>query len=220
MTKVTGKKYILWDFDGTIINSEPAHFKAFNDTVSALSGEGHEVGWDQYKKIVGNNYSLFSKVMQPLVPCNMETDEFKTLLNENLFRILDEDCPPVDGVIPAIVMLYERGYEMAVASSSEKRFVTKYLAKLGLMDYFDFIVSGDMIQNSKPAPDIYLKAVEEFGTTADRCIVVEDAKNGVAAGKAANIYTIGYQNPDSGEQDLSSADVVLQQMIELVDVLA
>ena len=89
------------------------------------------------------------------------------------------------------------------------------LNNFDLLKYFTIIVSGEELERSKPHPDIYLKAAEQIGISPIDCVAIEDANAGVRSAKAAGMYTIGYQNPNSGAQDLSVADVVIQDMKEV-----
>jgi len=220
MNKVTDKKYIIWDFDGTIVNSEPVQFIAFQQAVKELYGEQYLVGWDVYKKIIGARFDFFKQVMAPYIPFDLEATGFREKQEDYCDRMMDEDCPLTEGTADVIRDLKKRGYRMCIASSSPREYVAHYVERIGLKDCFDFLVTGEQVQNSKPAPDIFLKAVGLFDATPEECVVVEDSKNGVLAGASAKIYTVGYQNYDSGDQDLSAADVIIEQMKELAELLA
>ncbi len=88
------------------------------------------------------------------------------------------------------------------------------LERLGISEYFDEIVSGEMVEHSKPAPDIYLKAAECVGLPTDSLIVIEDSVNGIRAGKNARIYTVGYKG-SVVEQDTHEADVEVRDFMEI-----
>jgi beta-phosphoglucomutase-like phosphatase (HAD superfamily) len=96
-----------------------------------------------------------------------------------------------------------------------KKNIELILSKTKLLPYFDVIISGEDVQHGKPAPDIFLKAMHHFNESAENCIVLEDAKNGVLAAKAANMFCIGFQNKNSGKQDLSLADVIVHSISEI-----
>ena len=84
-----------------------------------------------------------------------------------------------------------------------------------LEKFFETKISGDEVNNGKPAPDIFLYAVKIIGAEPEECIVIEDSKNGVEAAKSAGIKCIGFENPNSGKQDLSSADMVINSFSEI-----
>ena len=76
---------------------------------------------------------------------------------------------------------------MAIASSTREATVRRELGAVGLLDYFEKIVGGDMIKRSKPAPDIYLAAAEALGASPEDCLVIEDSYHGVRSASAAGM---------------------------------
>lgn len=80
--------------------------------------------------------------------------------------------------------------KMAVASSSPKWEVEQHLKDAGIREYFSVIICGDMIEKSKPAPDIYLKACEFLNTKPEECYALEDSKNGLLSAFYAGCRTI------------------------------
>ena len=89
---------------------------------------------------------------------------------------------------------------MAVASSSPKWEVEKHLRDANIYEYFDCIVCGDMIKNSKPAPDIYLAVAQKLGVQPDECLVFEDIEMGILAGKNAGMEVCAIEDDFSMDQ--------------------
>ena len=89
------------------------------------------------------------------------------------------------------------------------------LKKIGLLEYFDDILSGESVENCKPAPDVFLESAKRLGVNRENCVVVEDSLNGVLAANRAGMKVIGFLNPNSGQQDLSTATVVIQNFHEI-----
>ena len=85
------------------------------------------------------------------------------------------------GVTDMLKMLRDNCIPCALATSTRKEVVTMELINLGVIDYFDKLVCGDMVDRSKPAPDIFLKACEELGVESESAWAVEDSYNGVRA---------------------------------------
>ncbi len=75
--------------------------------------------------------------------------------------------------------------------------------------YFQHIISGDLVEHGKPAPDIFVYAANALREEPAHCVVIEDSTNGVKAAKLAGMKCIGFKNPNSGDQDLSLADMVI-----------
>jgi beta-phosphoglucomutase-like phosphatase (HAD superfamily) len=84
--------------------------------------------------------------------------------------------------------------------------------RTGLGALFDRVISGGSVKNGKPAPDIFLKAAGLLGVEPADCVVIEDSRNGVIAAKSAGMKCVGYKNPNSGVQDLSCSDLVVDDM--------
>ena len=117
-----------------------------------------------------------------------------------------------------IKYLYDKGYEMAVASSSSQDYIESQMKTLGIDKCFKFLFSAENVEKPKPAPDVFLVAAEKLGGKPAECTVVEDSANGSRAAKTAGMTCIGFKNPDSGNQDLSVADKIIYKITELKDI--
>jgi beta-phosphoglucomutase-like phosphatase (HAD superfamily) len=104
--------------------------------------------------------------------------------------------------------------DRCIASSGLMKNVQLILEKLNVEEYFSHLVSGEMVTNGKPSPDIFLQAAGHFSTKSSNCVVIEDSRNGVEAARSANMNCIGYINEGSGNQDLSKADLIVDSLID------
>ena len=192
--------------DGVIIDSEPIYFRIISEMLLEM---GIEITQDELSKFVGRS-DLW------------ETFKEKYGLDFNIKEISDEeqkrflshlknqfDDGPIDGVDALIKKLENKGYLLVLASSSKMENIITVLTKLGLIDHFPLRISGADLETSKPHPEIFLEAAKMAQTTPEQCLVIEDSENGVKAAKAAGMKCIGYQNPNSGNQDLSAADWII-----------
>ena len=125
---------------------------------------------------------------------------------------------PIDGIRELLAELKALNIPAAIASSSPPVFIKAVLRKFDLLDHFECVVSGEEVERGKPAPDVYLKAAELLGVKPQDCMVLEDARHGVAAAKAAGMKCIGFVNPNSGNQDLSQADYVVHAVSEVAQI--
>lgn len=89
------------------------------------------------------------------------------------------------------------------------------MEKFQLHKYFQSILSGADLPQSKPIPAVYLLSAKRLGVDAKDCMVIEDAASGIAAAKAAGMYCIAYRNPNSGSQDLSQADKIVDSLEQI-----
>jgi HAD superfamily hydrolase (TIGR01549 family) len=111
--------------------------------------------------------------------------------------------------------LKSKRIKLAIGSSSTKKQIKYVLNKLDIAHLFDSVVGAEDIDHSKPDPEIFLKAAAELNAHPSECLVVEDSKLGVEAAKRAHMKCVGYRNPNSGDQDLSKADIVTNDFSKL-----
>lgn len=124
---------------------------------------------------------------------------------------------PIDGLESLLRYLKGNGIKLAVASSSPPSIIEIVLSGMfGIKGLFDAVVSGDGLENSKPAPDIFLNTAGLLGVHTGNCVVIEDSANGIRAAKAAGMTCIAYDNPSAdNRQDLSEADFVVGHFDEI-----
>ena len=207
------KKGIIFDMDGAIIDSEPLHCQC---TIETLKDFGVEITLSDMDKYIGVADHVMVDSLINEFSINVSRDEFLKRQDEKRLVVFNkESMVSVSGTIELIQYLYDNGLKLGLASSSPRYFIEMVLNNFDLLKYFTIIVSGEELERSKPHPDIYLKAAEQIGISPIDCVAIEDANAGVRSAKAAGMYTIGYQNPNSGAQDLSVADVVIQDMKEV-----
>lgn len=108
---------------------------------------------------------------------------------------------------------------LAVASSSSVYNINLVLKAIKLERYFSLIVSGEQVLRNKPFSDIYLKTAELLNLTPEECIVVEDSTNGVKSAKGAGMFCVGYRNLNSGVQDLSLANEIVDSLRGVVNYI-
>ncbi len=199
--------------DGVIIDSEPAH----KEVLEKVFGELNLNFSDAYHQtLVGMAaVPMWEKIKADFT---IETNA-RELMNfhKEIFFIEAENLKieAVPEVVSLIKRLKEMNYHLSLASSSSLKLIERFTEELAVKDYFDFLVSGESLERSKPFPDIFLKVAENYKLDSSRFVVIEDSKNGVAAAKAAEMFCIGYQNPNSGNQNLSQADVVIDDFSKL-----
>lgn len=206
-------KAVIFDMDGVIIDSEPMHFKVDK---RLLSNFGLEVDNHFLSQYVGvSNPEMFADIKEKF-NIKYSIDELLDLKQNFLLEALNETkLDAVSGVRELIIDLASNNVLLAIASSSPRIFIEAVIKKLDLEQYFKVVVSGEELEKSKPAPDIFIKAASLLGVGRDECIVIEDAATGVEAAFAAGIKCVGYKNPNSGNQNLSKASVIVDDMRKL-----
>jgi HAD superfamily hydrolase (TIGR01509 family) len=199
--------------DGVIIDSEPFYlvigmelYKKLNINITkdehcSFTGVSNTNMWT----IIKNNYGLKETVNELVAIQNKANIEY---LEENIEK-------PIPGVMKILESLRKNEIKIALASSSSMEIIRMVLEKLKVTEYFQAIESGENLEKSKPAPDIFLNAAEMLQVEPECCIVIEDSNHGVTAAKAAGMKCIGFQNPNSGNQNLEAADLIVDSLEEL-----
>jgi len=203
---------VIFDMDGVIVESENMHIEAEKQT---LLKHGVRISNDELHTYTGTTAKfMFTELIKKH---KLETT-FEELFNEKeqiLFELLEKETRPTKGIINLLKELKESNIKLAIASSSHRRLIGYVLKKLDITHLFDSIVSSEDINRSKPDPEIFLKSARRLNVEPAECLVVEDAKLGVDAGKSAGMKVIGFRNPNSGRQDLSGADLVVDDFSRL-----
>jgi HAD superfamily hydrolase (TIGR01509 family) len=138
----------------------------------------------------------------------------------HLLTLIHAEGQPLPGVPLVPRELRAAGFGLGVASASPRRIIDAVLARVGLADCFQAIVSGDEVARGKPAPDGFLLAARRLGVAPEACLVVEDSRNGVLAARTAGMAVAAVPCPATSHEDFSPADIVLPSLEALPKALA
>ncbi len=204
-------KAIIFDMDGVIIDSEPLHYEVEMELLEKLGGkmdkEAHQlfVGTTDYKmwSTLKENFKLKPPVEDII---EMKKDMF-------ISRIDEIELMP--NFMSLMLSLYNAGYPLAIASSNNRKVVDRIVEKFGLGVYIKFTISGDDVSKGKPHPEVFLTAAKKMSLVPKNCLVIEDATNGVKAAKAAGMKCVGLDSIPASGQDLSQADLVINNLAKL-----
>lgn len=204
-------KAIIFDMDGVIIDSEPLHMKLERELLKEFGGK---ISKEEHDTFVGTtDYHMWSTFKDKF---NLEpsVDELIKTKKERFIRNIHK-VELVDNFYEFMLELYNEGYPLALASSNNRKNVDLIMERFDLDKYLKVSISGEEVVNSKPDPEIFLKAAKKLDVKPQNCLVIEDAIAGVLAAKSAGMKCIGLKNPNSGNQDLSKADLVVESFKEL-----
>lgn len=201
-------KGVIFDMDGVIVNSEPVHFAAETEILNSL---GIFMSKEELHKFVGLAMDKFWMRMKSAYPLKQSVEEllaYDTKIRTFYFSNY-KNFETLPGVRRLMENIKSFSVPMALASSSHPNLIDIVLERLDYEKFFSYRISGFDIKRGKPDPDIFLSAAEKLGTAPGYTVVIEDSGNGVLAAKAAGMKCVGYINPRSGKQDLSSADICI-----------
>lgn len=190
--------------DGTLIDSEPVHCRAYQMTLAPM---GFSIQYEDFASLLGATRPVIrAKIHQMFGDLPISDEEFERLVQSKKDEInRAEGYPLTAGVREMLQQMQNAGYLLAIASSSPEAYIKDVVKTLELGEFFDFLISGENVENPKPAPDIFLKAAEGLGLTPAECLVVEDSHNGILAAVRASMASAAFLNPNSAGQDVSAA---------------
>ena len=203
---------VIFDLDGVIVESENAHITAEQQT---FLKHGVKISAEELHRYTGTTAKA---MFTALIAKYRLATTFEKMNNEKekiLFKLLEQETEPTKGVINLMQELKLRGIKLAVGSSSTRKLIDFVLKKLNIARLFDCTVAAEDVTHSKPNPETFLKAAARLGTNPHQCLVIEDAALGVEAAKRAGMKCVGYRNPHSGNQDLSQADITIDDFSKL-----
>jgi HAD superfamily hydrolase (TIGR01509 family) len=135
-----------------------------------------------------------------------------------MFNLLIADArnlEPMAGLTDLLAWLGEQRFGIAIASSSRPEQVNLIIKNLNLDRYFDAIVGNDGSMKPKPAPDVYLLALQQLNADPAQTLALEDSSSGVQAAHNAGLYVIAVPNRFTRHQDFSVADCIMQNLHEV-----
>ncbi len=204
---------ILFDMDGVLIDSQPMHYEA---DVETLKHFGVCVTVKDVEKYAGTtNLDRYTRFKEDYA-MDASVDTMVAYREQCIMDMIhSRDISVIEGIRELLKDIRGRHLKTAVASSSSYDLIYAVLDKLSIREYFDQVVSGEDLKNSKPAPDIFLKTARQLESDPEECVVIEDSGNGVLAGIRAGMKVVGYVNPTSGKQDLSLATRIITSLLEI-----
>ncbi len=207
---------VVFDLDGLLVDSEPVQQESFN---VVLAPYGIRLDDEDFRPLVGRstreNFESLKERFGLLEPV-----EVLLARKARAYDALVERIRPMPGAATLLRDLAARGVRLAVASSSPRQVVLRSLAAAGLDGVVSVVVGGDEVARTKPAPDVYLKAVEALGLPAGRCVAVEDSEAGVESAVRAGLRCVAVPNRYTDGDTFILAHRVLPSLEDLsVDTL-
>jgi len=216
-------RWVIFDFDGVITNSEPVHFDALQQV---LKGLDIRLDWTTYcrKYLAYDDRDLFRQVLRD---AGREPDptlmaELMARKNVRFIRALDQDCSVLPGVRELLGDLRANGIPAALCSGARRNEVEFFLRKADLLSHFPVRVTADEVASGKPDPQGYRQTLaalnaNRLGAPAVRpqeCVAIEDSPGGIRAAKAAGLHCLAVTN-DYPAAPLDQADLVVENLTQV-----
>ena len=213
-------KALVFDFDGLILETETPAYQSWADIYRE---HGHELPRDRWLDYVGRESGWFDALahLESLVAGPFDRDAVKRRRSERRDALVAQ-LDVMAGVRDYVSEGRRMGLRLAIASSSPGDYVRTHLGRVGLAGGWDAVVCREDAARAKPAPDLFLRAVDLLGVAPREAVALEDSPNGVAAAKAAGLWVVAVPNELTASGDLSRADCRVATCAELplADLLA
>jgi len=207
-------KAVIFDMDGVIINSEPMHHKAYHDMFDEV---GIQVSKEMYESFTGQSTINICKRLCEHFNLSESPEALVALKRKHYKQFFDTDSSLglIDGVLNLIKNYHESGLTLVLGSSASMSGINMIFERFNLNKYFKSKLSGADLKQSKPHPEIFIKAAEATGFKKEECLVIEDSTNGIEAAKSAGIFCVGYDSFHSKNQDYSKADILINDFKDI-----
>jgi HAD superfamily hydrolase (TIGR01509 family) len=212
-------KAIIFDFDGLLIDSEPAWFKARKSLLNQFN-----LDWtiDDQKQNLGVSTKAWVNYLNEKLEGRLTPNEILNRVITNmkeLYRNGEVDSKP--GADEALQYCKDNNFIIGLASGSYKELLFIALKSKNWENYFDEILSSDDLKKGKPAPDIYIEILNRLNVKPEESIVLEDSMDGIKAGVAAktNVIAIPAKEYPVPEEILSSAKRTIESLKELPETI-
>lgn len=207
-------KVVVFDMDGILFDTENLYIKCWIQLA-----ETYELGDIEaaLRECIGTNEQKTEEILKSHYGEKFDLAFYQAQVKEEFLKYIGQQGMPMKvGVHELLTYLKENGYKVGLASSTKVEAVKSELKMAGIIQYFEVIVGGDMVKESKPSPEIYLLACKELGVNPKEAIAIEDSLNGIRAAYAAGMKPI--MVPDLVEPTKEIQEMLYQKCSSLLEV--
>lgn len=205
---------VIFDMDGVIVNSEPLHHKAYKKMFAEFK---LNVSNNLYESFTGQSTSSICKQLCEIFNLKESSNDLVVSKRKHFKIIFENDSSfqMIDGALELIKNYFNNNLTLVLASSASMINIDRIFKKFDLNKFFKAKISGADLKESKPNPEIFIKAAKMTGFKKEECIVIEDSTNGIIAAKSAGIYCVGYNSYNSKNQNYDNANLVINELSEI-----
>ena len=185
-------KLIIFDLDGVLVEAKNIHYESLNRAL----GEKYAISWEEHLSIydgLKTNQKLEMLSNKKGLPVYKHKEIWEDKQKYTIEMLAN--LPPNEKITETIKQLSNDGYKLACCSNSIKKTILIVLSKLDIIQYFDLILSNEDVNNSKPHPEIYWKAMSKIGCLPEEVLIVEDSPYGLLAANRSNANVMRVESP-------------------------
>lgn len=223
--KLLNKDILLFDLDGTLVDSAPDLALAVNKTLIELGLA--TFNQDVIRNWVGNGaHVLIQRALSGNAEISADLDSALTDKALSIFLQVYQDCSCVEtqlynGVLSTLTKLKAKGFRLAIITNKPERFIGPIIDGLALNNLFELIIGGDTLAKRKPDPLPLHYACQQLSANINQCVMIGDSKNDILAAKAANMQSIALTYGYNYGENIANyqPEVVIDNFAELLEVL-
>lgn len=199
---------IIFDFDGTLIDTETADFTAWRMLYEELGAHLSLEPWAAAVVGIQDGYDLLFDDLIRHSKNGLTKADLRQRIHQ-LWNVTLQQMGLMPGVERLLPALHTAGYPLAIATASDRAWVNRWVGHFKLAPYFQTIATGEDVRRNKPAPDVFLLAAARLGFRPERCLVFEDSTAGARAAKSAGMTVVAVPSPITQSMDFSQADRII-----------
>ncbi|MGJ1190862.1 beta-phosphoglucomutase [Sphingobacterium siyangense] len=213
MINYTTVKAVIFDLDGVLVDTAIYHFQAWHRLAEDLGYSFSIVDNEQLKGVSRIESLELILKWAGVEKSEAEKADLLVLKNQWYLELIEQLSPDhlLSGSLELLKKLQQKGIKIGLGSASKN--AMGILEKTGIIPYFDALIDGNVVQLSKPNPEVFLKGAEVLEIAPAHCLVLEDAQAGIDAARAAGMQVIGI----GWKEHLRGADLVVADLGTLVD---
>ena len=196
--------------DGVLIDSMDSHFAAWSTILKPYTNLSREEFNSWSGKATADIFTIVKKKYR----IAGKVEDFKKRKDKAYLELVDK-VKVFQGVTEILTQLNKLGLLLGVATSEPTAIANQILGDLGIKNYFSVIVGGEMVENAKPKPDLFLLTAKLLGVNPNKSVVLEDSPTGIEAAKAAGMKVIAI-NTTHQKSELQNADLIMGDLGEIV----
>lgn len=206
---------VIFDMDGVLFDTE----KLCMDSWIAIAGERDMPDMEVFfPRCIGRNMTDTKMLFNEFYGDAYDYDEFRKQASAWFHGYIEKNGVPMKkGVKELLEYLRQGGYKIGLASSTSRHSVVDHLERAGIREYFQSLTTGDMVEHSKPRPDIYLIACESLGVNPAQTMAIEDSPNGIRAAHAAGMIPVMVPDLIAPDQEMrEKSSLICHDLLEVM----
>lgn len=208
-------KGIIFDMDGLMLDTEKLYNRFWREAAAEF---GYAMTYEHALIIRSMNPEICAATLKELLGKEFPYEEAKELRRKLMKEYVKiHGVEKKKGLDELLKYLKENKFKIAVATSSNRSRTEWYLTSVGVWEYFDEIICGDMVEKGKPEPDIYLTAAKRLGLFPGECVALEDAPAGILSAYRAGCHPVFVPDLDKADDDIRKiAEYIADSLLDVI----